>query len=322
MKDGKKETVKDHLVTAVPTADIGDNVEKVIRELRSKRWDSLNYIYVLKDQKILTGVVSVKKLLAAKNEASVSELMTKDLIVAHPHNDQERAGILAIQHDIREVPVVKVGSNEFVGAVAANQIMKILHEEHTEDFLRLSGIQRGHPIVDIFRVSVLRLARLRLWWLLVGLGGGMLATLLLRFFEDTLSQRLMLAFFIPVIVYMSSAVGTQTETIYVRGLSLHHIPLLRYLWRELQVSVIIAAIMAVLMYLFTVLLFGSLDIALVVALALMINIAIAPFIALLIPTVLYWAKKDPALGAGPFITVIQDLFSLIIYFAVASWLLF
>lgn len=312
----------DHLVEAVPTVAIGDTVETVLRHLRSKKWDSLNYVYILDESRHLIGVVSVREILAAKNEDKMSDLMIKDLVVVHPHNDQERASILAIQYDIKAVPIVRPGTNEFLGVVGAGQILKILHEEHTEDFLRLSGVQRGHPVTNMLHASPWRLAGLRLPWLIIGFGGGIVATLVAGLFEASIEQQIFLAFFIPMVVYMSDAMGTQTETIYIRSLTIKHSPLLRYAIREFAVGLIIAAVIALLISVFTFAWTGLWALAWVVGVAMFINMALSPVIALLVPTLLYWAKKDPALGSGPFTTIIQDVISLIIFFSITTWLLF
>lgn len=312
----------DHLVEAVPTAAIGDTVEAVLRHLRSQKWDTLNYVYVLDENRHLIGVVSVREVLAVKNETKISDLMTKELVVVHPHNDQERAGILAIQHDIKAMPIVRPGTNEFLGVVGAGQILKILHEEHTEDFLRLSGVQREHPVTDMLHVSAARLARLRLPWLIIGFGGGIVATMVAGFFETSIEQQIFLAFFIPMVVYMSDAVGTQTETIYIRSLTLHKSSLLRYAAREFAVGLIIAVVIAILIGIFTLVWTSTAALASAVAMAMFINVALAPLVALIVPTFLYWIKKDPALGSGPFTTIIQDVISLVIFFSVTTWLLF
>lgn len=321
-QEQEKETVMDHLVEVVPTAIAGDTVEVVLRHLRTKKWDTLNYVYILDNDHCLIGVVSVREILAARNEDKMSDLMAKELVVVHPHNDQERAGILAIQHDIKAVPIVRPATNEFLGVVGSDQILKILHEEHTEDFLRLSGIQREHPVTNILHASPWRLATLRLPWLVIGFGGGIVATMVAGLFEASIEKQIFLAFFIPMVVYMSDAVGTQTETIYIRSLTLRQSSLLPYALREFTVGLLIAVVIAFLIGIFTFVWTGLWALTWVVGVAMFVNVALAPIIALMVPTLLYWTKKDPALGSGPFTTIIQDVVSLIIFFSITTWLLF
>ncbi len=165
------------------------------------------------------------------------------------------------------------------------------------------------------------LVRLRLPWLLVGLGVGAIITLVVSQFEKVLANQVSLAFFIPIIVYMSDAVGTQTETIYIRNLSRHRekIKLSVYLIKELLLGLIIGSASGLLLGLFAMIWLDSPTIALTVGLAMLGSITTAALLALLIPTLLQRFKKvDPAVGAGPFTTAIQDLVSLVIYFAIAS----
>jgi len=165
------------------------------------------------------------------------------------------------------------------------------------------------------------LVRLRLPWLLVGLVVGAVITFAVSRFEHVLASQVSLAFFIPIIVYMSDAVGTQTETIYIRNLSRHRakIKLSVYIVKELLLGLIIGTASGLLLALFALIWLGSPAIALTVGLAMMASITTAAVLALFVPTLLGRFKKvDPAVGAGPFTTAIQDLLSLLIYFLIAS----
>ena len=166
------------------------------------------------------------------------------------------------------------------------------------------------------------LLRLRLPWLIIGLVGGTLASFLVSRFEEILSQNISLAFFLPLIVYMSDAVGTQTETIFVRNLAKGKVNFLTYLIKELFIGVGLGIIFAVLIGLITEFWIRSPEITLTVSLAMFINVSLAPAIAIIVPEIIFKEHKDPALGAGPFTTIVQDIISILIYFLVAAWILF
>src|SRR3989304_1381256 len=166
------------------------------------------------------------------------------------------------------------------------------------------------------RISLL--LKLRLPWLVLGLIFGIITTLFVGQFEELLSKNVKLAFFIPVIVYMSDAVGTQTETIYVRNLAKKQLRFLAYLTKEFLIGIIIGVIFGVLSGLFALVWLGSTQVATTVGLAMFVSIASASVISLVIPTILYRERTDPAVGAGPFTTVIQDFITLLIYFAIAT----
>jgi magnesium transporter len=161
----------------------------------------------------------------------------------------------------------------------------------------------------------------RIPWLVLGLAGGILATIVSSRYENLLSENVHLAFFIPVIVYMSDALGTQTETIYVRNLAKGKVDLHIYLIKEFILGIVLGTIFGLSLGLFAYLRFGSVQIATAVGLALTSTMASAPVIAVLMPTLIAKKHIDPALGAGPFTTIIQDLLSIVVYFLIASLIL-
>ncbi|HKZ34557.1 MAG TPA: magnesium transporter [Patescibacteria group bacterium] len=180
-----------------------------------------------------------------------------------------------------------------------------------EKKIRLSFTDDAHQ-------RILTLVRLRFPWLTLGLLGGILASVLVSQFKHLLTQNISLAFFVPIIVYMADAVGTQTETMYVRSLSSTPVHFLKYLFKEFVLGLILGGIFGVLVGFFAWLWIGSMVIAFTVGLAMLANVAIAPVVALIVPEILFEEHTDPALGAGPFATVIQDIVSLFVYFLVAA----
>lgn len=166
------------------------------------------------------------------------------------------------------------------------------------------------------------LLRLRIPWLILGLIFGTISVLFIGQFETLLSEKIQLSFFIPVIVYMSDAVGTQTESIYVRNLAKKQIRFTKYLVKELILGVVMGSLFGVMIGVFAYLWLKSTDIALTVALAMFASVSVSTVVALVIPNILYRERTDPALGAGPFATVIQDSISIVIYFLIASLIVF
>ncbi len=179
-----------------------------------------------------------------------------------------------------------------------------------------------YHLTDDSKETLGSLLKERLPWLAVGLLGGILATIIVSYFKDTLSKNLPLAFFLPVIVYMSDAIGTQTETIYVRNLAKFKDNFFKYLFKEILVGLTFGIIFGLLITLFAKWWFNSDEIALSVGLAMFINATIAPVVSLIIPEILFKEHTDPALGSGPFTTVIQDIISLSIYLLIATVIIF
>lgn len=162
------------------------------------------------------------------------------------------------------------------------------------------------------------LIRLRLPWLLIGLLGGLAASILVSSFEDVLAKNISIAFFVPVIVYLSDAVGAQTETLYVRTLVKHNIRFFHYLLKEFAVGILLGMILGTLFGLLVAIWLNSQQLAVSVGLSMFITVAIAPPIALVVAKTFSREHRDPALGAGPATTIIQDIVSLLIYFIIAT----
>ncbi len=166
------------------------------------------------------------------------------------------------------------------------------------------------------------LIRLRLPWLFVGLIGASLVSFLVSRFEVALSRDIHLAFFLPAIVYMSDAIGTQTESIYVRNVAREQINYSAYVIKEFLLGVSIGALFGLISGGVAYLWLNDSRVSLTVGVAMCVAITIAPLVSLLLASILQREHADPALGAGPITTAIQDLLSIFIYFTVASLILF
>ncbi|OGE10918.1 hypothetical protein A3A60_03635 [Candidatus Curtissbacteria bacterium RIFCSPLOWO2_01_FULL_42_26] len=177
-------------------------------------------------------------------------------------------------------------------------------------------------ITDDVQQAASKLVGKRLPWLIVGLLGGLIASFMVSRFQYLLEAKLQLAFFIPVIVYLSDAVGTQTETIYIRNLSIFKDNFYKYLAKELLIGGYLGVILGLATGAAAFFWLKSVETALTVGLAMLVNVTIAPAVAIIIPEILFKEHVDPALGGGPFTTVIQDFISLLIYFSVASLIVF
>ncbi len=193
-----------------------------------------------------------------------------------------------------------------------NTITKSIHHHKS------MGHLAHQPITDIVKFSAMRLVKVRLPWLLFGLVGGMVATLIVRSSEGALLERLALAFFIPVIVYMSDAVGTQTETLFIRALVIEKINLAKYLVKEVFVGFLLGTVLGVLLFIYSMIMFNDIEVSFVVAISIVVSSICSVIIATLVPLLLRHFGKDPAIGAGPFTTIVQDIFALVIYFIISA----
>ncbi len=233
-----------------------------------------------------------------------------------PDTDQEHAASAALEDAVDALPVVD-RDGRLLGLMPSQALLQVLRQEHVEDLHRLAGIRRGtaqarHAIED----SPLRSARHRLPWLLVGLAGAMVATAAMAGFESTLQANVAIAFFVPGLVYIADAIGTQSEAIAVRGLSLTRSRIGHLLAGELRAGMLIGATLGLISFPATLVAFGDARLAGAVATAIFFAGSVAASIGLLFPWVLARFRVDPAYGSGPVATVIQDILSLFVYFLV------
>jgi magnesium transporter len=293
-------------------------VAKARERLQTERFGVVDVLLVVDDDGRFVGAASLKDVLEAPDEAALSALVTKDWPVVTPDTDQEHAVELAHQNQVTAIPVIGVDEKP-LGLIPALGLLEILAQEHHEDVHRLVGILKmragaRHALDD---PPLIRAGR-RLPWLLVGLMLSTVATAMMVGFEQALSANIAIAFFIPALVYLADAVGTQTEAIVVRGLSLRMRPLLPLLVGEVATGALIGLSLALLAFLGIWLVFQDLRLAIGVALALFAASTIASMLGLLLPWLLARVGADPAFGSGPVATIIQDVLTIAIYFAVMA----
>lgn len=282
-------------------------------------YETINYIYLVDAALKLVGVVSLKELFSAPETALVQTLSPAHVVTAHAYTDQERVVLFALKHSLKAVPVVgKAG--EFLGVVPSDTILSVLHAESIEDVLKLAGARTSDdPVRDFERTSVVSHYTKRAPWLAFGLLGGMVAAGVVSFFEASLAEQLVLVAFIPAVVYMADAVGSQTQMIFVRSLALDHsFSMRRYLWRELRINALLAVTLGFLMYGATFFWLGSGVVSIILGLSIAVTIVVSMLVAIGLPWLLQRSGQDPAIASGPPATVTRDIMSLVIYFVIAG----
>ena len=310
--------VREHLMRAVPAAAVADTAREILEALRGGRFESVDSVYVLDDERALVGVVSLADLFASGPNTPMQALMRRNPRVVRADVDQEEAASLAIREELAVVPVLDE-HGRFFGVFPSRAIMQVLRAEHLEDLHHMAGI--WHHSEEARRALIappLQRARYRLPWLLIGLAGSMLAASLVAHFEAMLQAQIALAFFIPAIVYLADAVGTQSEAVAVRGLSLTNAGIGRLLVGEITAGALMGGALALVAAAFTLVVFDDIELALAVAVSLFGACAIATGLGLSLPWGFAQVGWDPALASGPIGTIIQDVLSLLIYFGAAS----
>jgi magnesium transporter len=316
-----KHTIGEHIVPFNLTFSKDETVEKTLLFIQKKigSWPNTESIFVLDSDNKLLGFAELKKLLSAKPKETLGNVMDNDFdfLTDRPH--QNTAIKLAIKERVESIPVTDQNGH-FLGIIDAGQILKIMHEEHIEKLMRFSGVVNSETFVDAYKSKVAVSVRSRLPWLLLGLTGGIVSTFIIQVFDHTLEEELALAFFIPLVVYINAAVGYQTQTIFVRSITFDKIALLKVLLYEFKVGIIVGAILSVATFVISSFWIGF-SVSEIVALSMFGGILTSVLLGVLIPWLLEKAGKDPAIGSGPFTTIVQDLISVGVYFSIASLLL-
>ena len=309
-------TAAAYAVRELPLAVAAETAGTARGRLVERRFDALDALYVVNGDRRLEGVVALGDLLAAPADRPIVDLMRPTPSV-RPSDDQADALALAWRHNLTAVPVVDL-HGVLVGAVPAARLLDIGRREHEEDLSRFAGIMHetdhDHASDRALTDSPWRRAQRRLPWLLVGVVGAVLATAVVARFEAAVVGYVAIAFFIPAIVYLADAVGTQTEAVVVRGLAAHDLPLGRLLLSEVATGALLGAVLGVVALAAVWTSFGDLRLAGAVAVTILAASSIAAACGLLLPWALDRLGFDPAFGSGPVATVIQDVLSLLIYF--------
>lgn len=316
----KRETAGRLMSIMVPAINENSTISDIESMLlsQSNEFDSINYVYLIDDEHKLKGVISVKEVFRQTKDQLVFKIMQKTIASVRPTSDQEKVVKLALKHSLKNVPVVD-DAGKFLGAVLSDQILSILQHESLEDALRAEGISKlEHPAKDLILASSSIYFKKRLPWLLVGLVGGVLAALVVERFEQLLSQMIILAAFIPAVVYMADAVGAQSQTIFVRSLAVdEEFNLDKYIRREWAVGLLLSLVLSLTIGFFSLYWWQSWLLGIILTTSFFLTILMAIFSAVFLPWLFNRFRIDPAVAAGPFATVVRDILSIAIYFSVA-----
>ena len=281
--------------------------------------ETLTDLYVVGSADELLGVVSLRSVIIAQPDQRLNELMTRDPITVPPQTDQEEVARLVSQYDLLSLPVV-TPDHRILGIVTVDDVIDVLVEESTEDVLRLGAVEGGATDETYFATPMLRVIRRRVGWLLILFLTGTLTVNVLGYFEEALEQVVALAFFVPLLIGTGGNTGAQTVSTMVRGMALGEIRLRdgwRVIGRELGSGLALGLLLAVVALGFALLLGNPLELAVVVALAVIAVCTWANTIGALVPLLAQRIGLDPALVSAPLITTLVDATGLAIYLLIA-----
>ena len=295
------------------------SIMRCVKEMRRQAEDvQLVYtIYVVDDNNTLIGTLSLKRLLLTHSKAVISEIMKEDIIKVSASMNQEEVANTMNKYDLIVLPVVN-DLGQLIGRITADDVMDIMKEEAEKDYQMASGISEDIESSD----TVWEITRARLPWLLIGMIGGLFGAKVIGIFD--IEKNYQMAFFIPLMAAMGGNVGVQSAAIVVQSLASRTFALgniSQRLIKELGVALVNGIICSIIILISAYLLGYSFLLSLTVSIALLAVIIFAALFGTFIPLTLEKYNIDPALATGPFITTINDVLGLFIYFLIGQLIL-
>ena len=296
------------------------NVLTCVKEMRQQAENvtRVHSIYVVDDEGILKGRLSLKDLLTASTRSPIREIYIPKVDWVTVNEKPEEVARIMSKYDLEAIPIFdEIG--RLVGRITIDDIVDVIREEADKDYQLAAGISQVVEADD----SIWDLTKARLPWLFLGLIGGVGAAAIMGEFESLIAEHALLFFFTPLIAAMAGNVGVQSSAIIVQGLANDDLKgsIANRLIKEMLLASLNGLILAGALLLFTWLWKGSFPVAFAISLSLITVIVVAGIIGTFIPLFLHKRGIDPAIATGPFITTSNDIFGILIYFTIAKILL-
>ena len=299
---------------------IEEAIEKVKAEAEKK--ESIDFCYILDDERKLLGTLSLRQLLLADKKAMIYDIMKKSPKHVNTLTDQELVAQKMKKYDINVISVVD-SERRLVGIITIDDIVDVIEDEATEDIQKMAAIRPSDK--PYMSMNTFEIWKKRIPWLLLLMISATFTSKIIQYYEDALSKFVILTSFIPMFMDTAGNAGGQASVTIIRGLSLNEITFkdtLKIVFKEFKVSILVGITLAIANFLKLMLLDHiAFNIALVVCITLIITIMIAKIIGCSLPMLAKKLGFDPAVMASPFITTIVDAVSLIVFFNVATSIL-
>ncbi|MBU2559801.1 magnesium transporter, partial [archaeon] len=287
---------------------------------RARDFETIYYVYVVSDEK-LVGVLSLRDLVLASAEDKLKDIMNPDVIRVNAETDQEAVARITADYNLMVVPVVDE-TDKLLGIVTVDDVLDVIAEEASEDMGHVAGTtEKLDKLID---APVYAVVKARLPWLVFALFGGLISAYVLKLFESSLNLAsfIVLALFIPAIMALGGNVGVQSSTIFIRGLATGDIESPRkYFLRELKIGLIMGIFIGIGLAVVAQFVVSMPAIGIIVGMSMFFAMTLASITGILIPHFFDRIGVDPAVSSSPFITTIQDILSLAVYFSLATVML-
>ena len=302
--------------------DLKENmtVEDALQRIRDIGTDSetIHTCYVLNSNRVLQGIINIKDILLADKNTVIKDIMETNIISVNTTDDQEDVAKKFDKYDFYALPVVDT-ENRLVGIITVDDAINVLREEISEDFEKMAAIQPNEE--GYFETSVFKHAKNRILWLLILMLSSAITGGIITEYENAFAAVPLLVAFIPMIMGTGGNCGSQSSTLIIRGLATDEIKLkdvFRVLWKEIRVSIIVGIVLAIANGIRILIQYQDLQLAIVVGLTLIGTVALSKMLGCLLPLLAKKLKLDPAIMAAPLITTLVDIFSILVYFQIAT----
>lgn len=316
--------VRQYMVTNIPRITPDATLADVQAQLwKNPHYDTVKYLFVTNKKQQLLGIISFKDLFRHNPDTVVSDIMkTRDIVTVAPTDDDEQTVYIAIRYGLAVVPVVEYG--KLIGTVPSVKLLTILQLDATEDIAEAVTAPESSRKVfdDVLTQSIGTTVQKRAPWLLIGLLGGIGAAVIIEHFEEILASNLLLASYIPLVVFLAGAISAQIQMFFVRDLAIDdHLPLMRYIGRQAAVVFGLGLVITTLLYLVNTFVFDYGPIALVISISTFAAASAALLTGIGVPLLLSKFMRDPASATPPIAIVTSDLLTVFLYFVIASAIL-
>ncbi len=296
---------------------VGDAISTI--QALSEEKDLSFYLYVTKGiEGLLTGVLSLRELLLYSSDRKLKDILNPRVIAVSASTDQEEVAHLVSRYNILAIPVID-DNNKLIGIITVDDVIDVIREEATEDFLQMAGAGKDQ---EILLKSTMDNVLTRAPWLFASWIGGILAAMVISSFEDELQQILALAAFIPIVMGMGGNIGTQSSTIVVRGIATGRVnvhELWRIVFKETKVGFLLGCFYGLILGLFAYFSYNEpFQFGLVVGFSILFAMVLAATVGTIVPLVLKKLNIDAAIATGPFVTTSIDILGVVAYFLIAK----
>ncbi len=315
----EKDTAGGIMATEVFSLEENLTVKEAIEALQqSEEFEMVFYVYVTDEHNHLCGVLSLRQLLTVPPSTKLKNIMATEVIRVRTDMDQEEVAHQVAKYNLLAIPVVDEG-NKLKGIITVDDVIDVMRQEATEDIYKMAGASNEELL---YGDKSLKIARLRLPWLITNLFGGVITGYLMWQFKVTLKEVIALISFIPVITGMGGNVGGQSATIVVRGFATGRIEfstIRKVFFRELRVGVIMGAVCGLTIGLVAYGWHHNPYLGLVVGMAMITAITVAAMMGVIAPAFFKKIGIDPAIASSPFVQTANDITGILIYFGTATF---